>query len=63
MGEGYVATIDDWQKVIDECEKQFQLMENTVKEMGFARIVQENLHHFAQEQLHILCNTEKKGKV
>jgi len=63
MGKEYVATKEDWEKVITECEKQFELMDNTKKEMAFARICQQHLYDFASEQLDILCNTEKKGKV
>jgi len=64
MGKEFIATKDDWQKVIDECKKQFKLMDNTTREMAFARIVQDHLYKFAIERLKDFpCNIEKKGKV
>lgn len=44
-------TREDWQKVVDECNRQFELMEKTKKEMAFAYVCQMHLLEFAKEKL------------
>ena len=54
MGEEHEIggfTQEDWEKVLKECERQFELMEKTKREMKFAKVCQEHLYKFAKKQL------------
>jgi hypothetical protein len=53
MGEenAIELTKEDYEKVIQGCEKQFELMKNTRREMEVAEVFQKVLYEFAKKKL------------